>query len=151
MKREEIIRDLVERSSGAGAGQYISIRCDVAREIVALLKEQDETIASLQSMINKLNEAIQNAANQKTPEETEIPQEILEGCKRNKERLRQKVNELYDELISAKRAEIERLKAEIAKMPPLNYEKLAKNPPTYPVKFGIACGLEPPKEEVVVS
>ena len=111
------------------------------------LKEQDETIASLQSTINKLNEAIQNTANQKTPKETEIPPETLEGFKRNEELLRQKINELYDELIFAKRAEIERLKAEIAKMPPLDYEKLAKNPPTYPVKFGIACGVEPPKEE----
>lgn len=44
MKREEIIRDLVERSSGAGAGQYMSIRCDVAREIVALLKEQEARV-----------------------------------------------------------------------------------------------------------
>ena len=38
-------------------------------------------------------------------------------------------------LIAEKRAEIERLKAEIAKMPPLDYDKLAENP------------LEPPKEK----
>lgn len=45
MKREEIIRDLVERSFGAGRGQYISIRCDVVREIVALLKKQEAKAA----------------------------------------------------------------------------------------------------------
>ena len=50
MKREEIIRDLVERSSGAGAGQYISIRCDVAREIVALLKEQEPRVLALEKI-----------------------------------------------------------------------------------------------------
>lgn len=41
MKREEIIRDLSERSAGAGAGQYMSLRCDVAREIVSMLREQE--------------------------------------------------------------------------------------------------------------
>lgn len=45
MKREEIIRDLVERSSGAGVGQYIAIRCDVVREIIAPLREQEAMIA----------------------------------------------------------------------------------------------------------
>lgn len=39
MTREEIIRDLSERSAGAGAGQYMSLRCDVAREIVKLLRD----------------------------------------------------------------------------------------------------------------
>ena len=53
MKREEIIRDLVERSSGAGAGQYISIRCDVAREIVALLKGQ-ETMPSYNDAVDTI-------------------------------------------------------------------------------------------------
>lgn len=51
MKREEIIRDLVERSSGAGAGQYISIRCDVAREIVTLLKEQEPRMMTREEVI----------------------------------------------------------------------------------------------------
>ena len=50
MKREEIIRDLLERSSGAGAGQYISIRCDVAREIVAMLKEQDPRVMTREEL-----------------------------------------------------------------------------------------------------
>lgn len=44
MTRNEIIRDLSERSAGAGAGQYMSLRCDVAREIVDLLKEQEPRV-----------------------------------------------------------------------------------------------------------
>lgn len=47
MTRNEIIRDLSERSAGAGAGQYMSLRCDVAREIVRMLKEQDVRIKRL--------------------------------------------------------------------------------------------------------
>ena len=62
MKREEIIRDLVERSSGAGAGQYISIRCDVAREIVALLKEQEARVMTLKEL-----QAIETPWNRNTP------------------------------------------------------------------------------------
>lgn len=50
MKREEIIRDLVERLSGAGRGQYISIRCDVVREIVDLLKEQVARVMTLEEI-----------------------------------------------------------------------------------------------------
>jgi len=41
MTRNEIIRDLSERSAGAGAGQYMSLRCDVAREIVRMLKDRE--------------------------------------------------------------------------------------------------------------
>ena len=48
MKREEIIRDLSERSAGAGADQYMAIRCDVAREIVRMLKEQEPRVMTLE-------------------------------------------------------------------------------------------------------
>lgn len=41
MTRDEIIRDLQERANGAGKGQYMTLRCDVAREIIVLLKEQE--------------------------------------------------------------------------------------------------------------
>ena len=36
--KEEIIKDLSERSYGAGNDQWMSIRCDMARDIVSLLK-----------------------------------------------------------------------------------------------------------------
>ena len=36
--KEEIIKDLSERSYGAGKDQWMSIRCDMARDIVSLLK-----------------------------------------------------------------------------------------------------------------
>lgn len=49
MTREEIIRDLSERSAGAGADQYMTLRCDVAREIVRMLREQDEGIEPIKS------------------------------------------------------------------------------------------------------
>ena len=58
MKREEIIRDLVERSSGAGAGQYISIRCDVAREIVRLLKDQEARVLTLEETMALCGEPV---------------------------------------------------------------------------------------------
>lgn len=80
------------------------------------------------------------------PIETEVPQEAVEGAKQNEERLLSKAREDYDKQIAELQARIEWLKAEIAKMPPLDYEKLAKNPPAYPVKFRIACGVEPTKE-----
>lgn len=48
MTRNEIIRDLSERSAGAGAGQYMSLRCDVAREIVRMLREQEPRVMTLE-------------------------------------------------------------------------------------------------------
>ena len=38
--KEQIIKDLSERSYGAGNDQWMSIRCDMARDIVWLLKEK---------------------------------------------------------------------------------------------------------------
>lgn len=64
----------------------------------------------------------------------DAPPEVIKACERNERRLKEAVDEFYNVLIAEKRAEIERLKAEIAKMPPLDYDKLAENPP------------EPPKE-----
>lgn len=52
MTREEIIRDLSERSAGAGAGQYMTIRCDMAREIVRTLKEQEKEIKALRKLLD---------------------------------------------------------------------------------------------------
>lgn len=66
----------------------------------------------------------------------DAPSEVIEACERNERRLKEAVDEFYNVLIAEKRAEIERLKAEIAKMPPLDYDKLAENPP------------EPPKEDI---
>lgn len=50
MTRQEIIRDLSERSAGAGAGQYMSLRCDVAREIVRMLREQEPRVMTLEEV-----------------------------------------------------------------------------------------------------
>lgn len=77
------------------------------------------------------------------PEEetvNEITQEIIEAAERNEKRIKETVDRIYDELIAEKQAEIERLEAEIAKMPPLDYEKLAANPPVYPANNGGCCG-----------
>ena len=65
----------------------------------------------------------------------EITPEMIEAVGRNEKRIKERADRIYIEQIAEKRAEIERLKAEIAKMPPLDYGKLAANPP------------EPPKEE----
>jgi len=69
----------------------------------------------------------------------DIPPEMIEAAERNEKRINERVDKLYEELIAEKRAEIERLKAEIAKMPPLDYDKLAKNQPLYPVCIGFKC------------
>lgn len=66
----------------------------------------------------------------------DAPPEIIEACERNERRFKEVVDEFYDAIIAEKRAEIERLKAEIAKMTPLDYDKLAENPPEYPEKRG---------------
>lgn len=66
----------------------------------------------------------------------DAPPEVIEACEQNEKRFKEAVDEFYNVLISEKRAEIERLKAEIAKMPPLDYDKLAENPPEYPEKRG---------------
>lgn len=70
----------------------------------------------------------------------EITPEMIEAAERNEKRIKEIVDRVYDELIAEKRAEIERLKAEIAKMPPQDYEKLAANPPVYPANNGGCCG-----------
>lgn len=77
----------------------------------------------------------------------EVPQEIIEGVERNIERLRQKAIELYDEQVAELRKKIEQLKAEIAKQPPLDYEKLTENPPTFPQTMVFGCGMGPPIED----
>ena len=64
----------------------------------------------------------------------DAPPEVIEAYERNERRLKETMDEFYDVLIAEKRAEIERLKVEIAKMPPLDYDKLAENPPEYPKK-----------------
>lgn len=46
MTRDEIIRDLEERAVGEDC-RYIALRCDVAREIVRTLREQDVRIKRL--------------------------------------------------------------------------------------------------------
>lgn len=66
----------------------------------------------------------------------DAPPEVIEAYERNERRLKEVVDELYDVLIAEKRAEIERLKAEIAQMPPMDYDKLAEIPPEYPEKRG---------------
>lgn len=76
------------------------------------------------------------------PEEktvNEITPEMIEAADQNEKRIKERVDRIYDELIAEKRAEIERLKAEIAKKPPLDYDKLAENPPEYPVCVGYKC------------
>ena len=42
--RESIIRDLQERANGASDGAWMTIRCDMAREIVGLLKVREEAV-----------------------------------------------------------------------------------------------------------
>lgn len=73
---------------------------------------------------------------QKEKTVNEITPEMIEAAERNEKRIKERADRIYDELIAEKRAEIERLKAEIAKMPPLDYDKLADNPPEYPVCIG---------------
>lgn len=51
MTRDEIIRDIEERAYGAGAGQYMSLRCDVAREIARMLKAQEPRVMTREEMI----------------------------------------------------------------------------------------------------
>lgn len=72
---------------------------------------------------------------------------VLRELERNERRIKEATDEFYNALIAEKREEIERLKAEIAKMPPLDYVKLAENPPSYPVVLGFTCGSVTPKEE----
>lgn len=67
----------------------------------------------------------------------EITTEMIEAAERNEKRIKERVGRIYDEMIAEKRAEIERLEAEIAKMPPFDAEKLAAIP------------LVPPKEFIV--
>jgi len=55
MTREEIIREIEERAYGAGAGQYMSLRCDAARETVRMLKEHEPRILSLEEAIEGKN------------------------------------------------------------------------------------------------
>jgi hypothetical protein len=47
MTRDEIIRDIEERAYGAGADQYMTIRCDAARETVRMLREHEKEIKAL--------------------------------------------------------------------------------------------------------
>lgn len=61
----------------------------------------------------------------------DAPPEVIEAYERNEMRLKETVDEFYDVLIAEKRAEIERLKAEIAEMLPPDHEKLVANPPKY--------------------
>jgi len=65
----------------------------------------------------------------------EITPEMIEAAERNEKRIKERVDKLYDELIAEKRAEIERLEAEIAKMPPFDAEKLAAIPIVPPKEF----------------
>lgn len=58
----------------------------------------------------------------------EITPEMIEAAERNEKQIKERVDRIYDELIAEKRAEIERLEAEIAKMPPFDAEKLAAIP-----------------------
>lgn len=90
-------------------------------------KEKDDGILYLQ------------ARNQKEKTVNEITPEMIEAADQSEKRIKERVDRIYDELIAEKRAEIERLKAEIAKMPPLDYDKLAENPPEYPVCVGYKC------------
>lgn len=62
----------------------------------------------------------------------DAPPEVIEAYERNEGRLKEAVDEFYNALIAEKRAEIERLRAEIEKMPPLDYDKIAENPPEPP-------------------
>lgn len=56
MTREEIIRDLEERAVGEDC-RYIALRCDVAREIVRMLKEQEPRVMSLDEARETLHTA----------------------------------------------------------------------------------------------
>jgi len=57
MTREGIIRDIEERAVGEDC-RYIALRCDVAREIVRMLKEQDVRIKRLLEDAKILCEAL---------------------------------------------------------------------------------------------
>lgn len=57
MTRDEIIRDLEERAVGEDC-RYIALRCDVVREIVRMLKEQDVRIKCLLEAGKILSDAL---------------------------------------------------------------------------------------------
>ena len=45
--RERIIAELSERANGAGADAWMTLKCSTAREILALLKEQEARVMAL--------------------------------------------------------------------------------------------------------
>lgn len=67
MKRDEIIRDLQERAAGAGMGQYMTLRCDVAREIVALLKEQEARVLTKEEAVHYMSDEEAYEFSEKVP------------------------------------------------------------------------------------
>lgn len=115
-----------------GETVLIDNRCEKQVEIAAgvVFREDGDYIVSVRN--GKIDVRKCGCASFK---DFDAPPEVVEAYERNEGRLKEAVDEFYNELIAEKRAEIERLKTEIAKMPPLDYDKLAENPP------------EPPKEE----
>lgn len=51
MTRDQIIRDIEERAVGEDC-RWIALRCDVAREIVRMLKEQEKEIKALRKLLD---------------------------------------------------------------------------------------------------
>ena len=111
-------------------------RCESPVEIAAglVFREDGDYIVSVRS--GKIDVRKCGCASFK---DFDAPPEVIEAYERNEKRLKEAVDEFYNVLIAEKRAEIERLKAEIAKMPQLDYDKLAENPPEYPVCVGYKC------------
>lgn len=109
-----------------GETVLIDNRCENSIEIAAgvVFREDGDYIVSVR---NGRITVCRNSGAFKEP--TNIPPKIIEAAKENERRIKAWASEMYDDFVAEKRAEIERLKAEIARMPPMDYDKLAANPP----------------------
>lgn len=100
-------------------------RCESPVEIAAglVFREDGDYIVSVRN--GKIDVRKCGCASFK---DSDAPPEVIEAYERNERRLKETVDEFYNMLIAEKRAEIERLEAEIAKMPPFDADKLAAVP-----------------------
>lgn len=88
-------------------------------------RTKDEVITVMQNVVDSIAAYRQKYEPPEEKTVNEITLEMIEAVERNEKRIKERVDQFYDELIAEKRAEIERLEAEIAKMPPSDAEKLA--------------------------
>ena len=49
--REKVIELLLERANGAGADEWMALKCSMARDIVSMLKEQEARVMTLDQIL----------------------------------------------------------------------------------------------------